>query len=154
MISNEKLENLCDFFNQVINQYEKFEKETHYFGIDIPLHLSDTHTIVAIGKHRNINVTDLSRLQGISRSGASQMVSKLVKRGFVKKEVSPQTENEVLLTLTETGEMVYHTHEKQHQWLRKELADVFEKYPDDTIDVLMKIGADIINVWETCKTIK
>lgn len=154
MISNDKLENLCDFFNQTVNQYEKFEKEAHCFGSDILLHLSDTHTIVAIGKHPNINIINLSRLQGISRSAASQMVSKLVKRGFVKKEISPKTDNEVLLILTETGEMVYHAHEAQHQWLRGKLADVFENYPDDTIDMLMKIGADIINIWETLQNDK
>ena len=148
MISDDKLDELCDFFNQVINQYEKFEKETHCFDIDTPLHLSDTHTIVAIGKHPNINIMNLSRLQGISRSAASQMVSKLVKRGFVKKEISLKTDNEVSLFLTELGEKVYYAHERQHRWLRAKLADTFEKYPKDTIDILMDIGKDIIGIWE------
>ena len=148
MISNDKLDELCDFFNLMINQYEKFEKGTHCFDISMQLHLSDTHTIVAIGKHPNINIISLSRLQGISRSAASQMVSKLVRRGFVKKEVSPKTVNEISLFLTETGQEVYHAHERQHQWLKEKLADIFEKYPENTIDLLMKIGGDIIGVWE------
>ncbi len=149
MVNDDRLDKLCDLFNQIVNQYGKFEKEVHVFGIDIPLHLSDTHTIVAIGKHTNINIVNLSRLQGISRSAASQMVSKLVKRGFVKKEVSPTTDNEVLLTLTEAGKNVYYAHEKQHQQLKVKLAGVFEKYPTDTLDILLKIGADLKNIWET-----
>lgn len=151
MIRDDTLENLCDFFNQTVNQYAKFEKETHCFGTDVPLHLSDTHTIVAIGKHPDINIITLSRLQGISRSAASQMVSKLVKRGFVKKEVSPKTDNEVLLNLTEAGEKVYCAHEAQHQWLRGKLAAVFEKYPDGTIELLMELGADITAIWESMR---
>jgi|InofroStandDraft_1065614.scaffolds.fasta_scaffold33283_1 Transcriptional regulators len=148
MISDDRLNELCDLFNQVVNQYGKFEKEVHAFGVDIPLHLSDTHTIVAIGKHTNINIVNLSRLQGISRSAASQMVSKLVKRGFVKKEVSPKTDNEIVLTLTETGKNVYYAHEKQHQQLKAKLTEIFEKYPAGTLDTLMQIGTDLKNIWE------
>ena len=148
MISDDRLNELCDLFNQVVNQYGKFEKEVHAFGVDIPLHLSDTHTIVAIGKHTNINIVNLSRLQGISRSAASQIVSKLVKRGFVKKEVSPKTDNEIVLTLTETGKNVYYAHEKQHQQLKAKLTEIFEKYPAGTLDTLMQIGTDLKNIWE------
>lgn len=149
MVKEDKLDKLCDLFNQIVNQYGKLEKATHSFGLNIPLHLSDTHTIVAIGRHSNINIVNLSHLQGISRSAASQMVSKLVKRGFVKKEVSPKTNNEVFLTLTETGETVFRAHEEQHQWLQKKLAEIFEQYPEDTIDILMNIGMDIQNIWES-----
>lgn len=38
-------------------------KKIHRFGVDLPLHLSDTHTIVAIGKHIHINIVGLLRLQ-------------------------------------------------------------------------------------------
>lgn len=144
----DKIEQLCDLFNQVINQYGKIEKEIHTYGVDIPLHLSDTHTIIAIGKNQNINVTNLSKLQGISRSAASQMVSKLVKRGLVIKEVSSETDNEVVLSLSETGKAVFRAHEKQHQWLRLKLTEIFRKYPKDTIDILMKIGNEIQDMWK------
>lgn len=148
MIDDDKLERLCDLFDKMVNQYARLEKQVHCFGVDVPLHLSETHTIVAVGKHPNINVISLSRLQGISRSAASQMVSKLARRGFVTKSVSPQTDNEVLLTLTEAGETVYSAHEAQHRWLRGKLSDILEKYPNDTADVLMSIGADIASVWD------
>lgn len=148
MIDTEKLEQLCELLNQVVNRYGKLEKEIHTNGIDIPLHLSDTHTIVAIGKNANINIAKLSRLQGISRSAVSQMVGKLVKQELVEKKISPETENEVILTLTENGKKVFHAHERQHQWLRVKLTSIFEKYPEDTIDTLMKIGVEIQNVWE------
>lgn len=148
MIDTEKLEQLCGLFNQVVNQYGKLEKEIHTNGADVPLHLSDTHTIVAIGKNTNINIAKLSRLQRVSRSAVSQMVSKLVKQGLVEKKISPETENEVILTLTENGKKVFYAHERAHQWLRAKLTSIFEKYPEDTIDTLMKIGVEIQNMWD------
>lgn len=149
MVSIDKLEQLCDKFNQMVNQYGKLEKEIHSYGTDIPLHLSDTHTIVAIGKNANINIVKLSRLQGVSRSAASQMVGKLVKRGFVKKETSPETDNEVILTLSETGEKVFAAHERQHQWLQKKMITIFEKYPENTVDLLMNINEELQDMWRS-----
>lgn len=145
----DKIEQLCDLFNQMIHQYGKLEKEIHTCGINISLHLSDTHTIVAIGKNTDINITNLAKLQGISKSAASQMVSKLVKRGLVQKSLSPETDNEVILSLTQEGQEVFQAHEKQHQWLRAKLTMIFEKYPEDTIDTLMKIGIEIQDMWRS-----
>lgn len=142
-----KIEQLCDLFNQVVNQYGKLEKEVHTYGTDLPLHLSDTHTIVAIGKNRDINITGLAKLQGISRSAASQMVTKLTARGFVKKEISPETDNEVVLSLTETGEEVCRAHERQHRWLREKLAAVLAEYPEETIEILLRLGVEIQEIW-------
>lgn len=143
-----KIEQLCSQFNQMMHQYEMLEKQIQTYEIDTPLHLSDTHTIVAIGKHRDINIVNLAKLQGITRSAVSQMVGKLVKRGFVKKAVSPETNNEVVLSLTEKGNIVLRAHEKQHQWLRGKLAAVLEKYPEDTVDTLLKIGIEIQEIWK------
>ena len=117
MQDDKKLDALCDLFIRLTNEYKRFEKECHCFDVDSPLHLSDTHTIVAIGKNTNINIMQLSKLQGISRSAVSQMISKLVQRGFVKKTRSTKTENEVVLTLTEKGQRVYYLHEQQHEQL-------------------------------------
>lgn len=149
MKNTDKIDRLCDLFNQMVNQYGKLEKELHTYGTNVPLHLSDTHTIVAIGKNGNINITNLAKLQGISRSAVSQMISKLVKRELVKKEISPETDNEVVLSLTETGAVIFQAHETQHQWLQAQLTAILEKYPEDTIDILMKLGVEIQDMWNT-----
>ncbi|MBY2478848.1 MarR family transcriptional regulator [Clostridioides difficile] len=144
----DKLEQLCDFFNQIVNQYGQFEKEFHTCEINASLHLSDTHTIVDIGKNPYINITNLSKLQGVSRSAVSQMISKLVKRGFVKKEISPRTDNEVILSLTESGKRIFCIHEKQHEFLQTKLTAIFKKYPENTIDILMELGTEIQDLWK------
>lgn len=148
MENDDKIDRLCDSFNQMVNHYGQLEKEFHTYEAGTSLHLSDTHTIVAIGKNANINISNLAKLQGISRSAVSQMVSKLVKRGFVRKDISLQTDNEVVLSLTETGEKVFNAHKKQHERLKEKLAEIFAKYPDDTIDVLMRISSEIQDMWK------
>ena len=86
-------------------------------------------------------------LQGTSKSAVSQTISKLVKKGFVEKKTSPDTDNEVVLLLTERGKQVCKMHESQHDWLKSQLAAVFEKYPQDTISVLSGLAVDIQAIW-------
>ena len=38
-------------------------------------------------------------------------------------------------------------HESQHDWLKSQLAAVFEKYPQDTISVLSGLAVDIQAIW-------
>lgn len=138
---------LCDLFLQTMNQYNQLEKQIHLRGIGSELRLSEIHTIIAINSQDNQNITVLAKKQGISKSAVSQMVSKLVKKGFITKEPSPETDNEVVLRLTESGKSVCMEHEQQHQWLRKQLSDIFSKYPSETTDTLAKLAVDVQKMW-------
>lgn len=146
-MENTSIDKLCELFLQTINQYNALEKKTHTYDIEPQIYLSEIHTIVAVGTHEAINVTELARLQGTSKSAVSQTISKLVKKGFVEKKTSPDTDNEVVLLLTERGKQVCKMHESQHDWLKSQLATVFEKYPQDTISVLSGLAVDIQAIW-------
>ena len=141
------IDKLCELFLQTINQYNALENKTHTYDIDPPIYLSEIHTIVAVGAHEAINVTGLAQLQGTSKSAVSQAISRLVKKGFIEKRTSPDTDNEVILLLTEKGKQVFNMHESQHDWLKSQLAAVFEKYPQDTISVLSGLAVDIQAIW-------
>lgn len=141
------LDQVCELFLQTINQYTALEKRTHTYHIEPKIYLAEIHTIVMIGAHENINITDLSKLQGISKSAVSQAISKLVKKGFIEKKVSPDTENEVILSLTEKGQQVSDLHEKQHILIRAKLAAILEKYPSETVNMLSSLSVDIQKMW-------
>lgn len=138
---------LCELFLQTINQYGQLERYTHLQGIGFELRLSEIHTIVAINTQDGLNITALAKKQGVSKSAVSQMVSKLVKKGFITKELSPETDNEVVLKLTESGTAVCQEHEQQHKWLRTQLSAVFAKYPSGTVDTLAQIALDLQKMW-------
>ena len=75
-MENTSIDKLCELFLQTINQYKVLEKKTHTYDIDPQIHLSEIHTIVAVGAHEAINVTGLAQLQGTSKSAVSQAISK------------------------------------------------------------------------------
>jgi len=90
---------------------------------DLPISVDETtvvstkeaHVIQTIGDNENIGVTALGDFFGISKSAASQMVSKLDSKGFIKKKRSEDNNKEVNLVLTELGRKAYKAHEETHR---------------------------------------
>lgn len=75
---------------------------------------NEIHFLQAVGDNESINVTELGKLFGITKSAASQKVTKLVKKGLVKKDWSLHSGKELQLSLTETGWRAYQVHEQYH----------------------------------------
>ncbi len=142
------IDRLTELFLQTVNQYAALEKHIHIYEVEPKIYLAEIHTIVAVGMHENINITELAILLGISKSAASQAVSKLVEKGFVEKKVSPNTENEVILSLTEKGKQVSVMHEKQHSVMRAKLAAIFDRYPPETLDNISSLTIEVQRMWE------
>lgn len=147
-MNNLPVDQLCELYLQTINQYSALQKSTHTYDVEPKIYLAEIHTIAAIRAHENINITDLAKLQGTSRSAASQAVSRLVKKGFIEKRVSPDTDNEVILSLTEKGEKVSDLHDKQHILLREKLTAILNKYPPETVDILSSLAIDVQKMWK------
>ncbi|CDZ25056.1 hypothetical protein CCDG5_1964 [[Clostridium] cellulosi] len=143
------IDDLCELFRQVINQYIELDKKPYSYGIGQKLYLSEVHTIDAIGKHDKINITKLAMYQNVTKGAVSQMVRKLVKKNLVIKSVSPETENEVVLSLTEDGKKVYRGHERFHKYLNKKIEHLLAQQPPGTCELLASLGMELKKVWKT-----
>lgn len=88
----------------------------------LPVRLSDgtelthreLHAIEAMGGCSPINVTDLGAHFGVTKSAASQMVTKLVAKGLVRKSYAEHSNKEYQLTLTKLGREAFQFHEHIH----------------------------------------
>jgi len=73
------------------------------------------HAIHIIGKGNNINVTQIAKSFGVTKSAASQMIKKLAKNDFIIKEKSKHSNKELRLTLSKKGWNAFHAHAEFHQ---------------------------------------
>ena len=90
-------EEFVETFQRIVHKYDQFEKKKRYYGTDQLVSISEIHTIDAIGRSGSINVTFLAQTLGVTKGSASQMVYKLVDKGFVEKQISPISDREVVL---------------------------------------------------------
>ncbi|VVS93702.1 marr-type hth domain [Desulfoluna spongiiphila] len=137
------IKNLIQKITQVLHKYERMEKLPLVITIDggDPLTVStkEVHTIEVIGNHQEINITDVAGHFGITKSGASQMVSKLEKKGFVERRQSAHSNKEYWLYLTQTGWAAYHTHERMHGEERVDLFEHLSEFPVSELDKTAQI---------------
>jgi DNA-binding MarR family transcriptional regulator len=99
---------------RIRNKTNLMESIPRDFGIGEPLYLTEIHTLQAIGKTPDNNVRIIAGLMGVTPSAASQVITRLTRRGLVRKIRGVRNEKEVALELTEKGRVAYTTHEKIH----------------------------------------
>lgn len=99
---------------RIAHQYARIEEMPLRFDEDGEVTTREAHIVQAVGEADGMNVTGLAVRFGITKSAASQMVSKLVRKGFVEKRPSPHSNKEFILFLTERGRMVFDAHERLH----------------------------------------
>jgi len=113
-------------FLRVVNKFNRFEKIPMDFGIDEKLFPSEIHTIEAIGRHPQVNVTQLAQKLGITKGALSQTLKKLVEKQLAKKVKSIANDKELFLELTQKGRKAYSGHAQFHEDMYKD----FMKYMD------------------------
>lgn len=121
---------MTSLMERVIHKYTQWEDKKRTYGTDLPLSKAEIHTIAAVGSHPNINITSLAERLGITKGAASQMIYKLVDKGIVEKKVSPDSDTEVVLNLTENGMINYKAHEEYHRQTNDKAMKLLEDMPD------------------------
>ena len=99
---------------RIRNKMNVMEDLPHDFGVDNLLHLSEIHTIQAIGKTPENNIRIIAGILGVTPSAASQVITRLTRRGLVKKVRGLRNEKEVSLELTGKGRVAFLNHEAVH----------------------------------------
>ncbi|CAN2046758.1 Regulatory protein MarR [Candidatus Magnetomoraceae bacterium gMMP-1] len=115
---------MCLKLLRIFNKHSQIETMKIHFDEAVEVTPKEIHTIQAIGKNKHINITGLGTHFGVSKSAASQIITKLVKKGFVKKELSLHSNKEFALSLTELGWKAFYAHEEIHE---KHMTDLIKR---------------------------
>lgn len=130
-------------FERIFNKYEALRKQPIQYDENTVLYRSELHMIEVVGNYKDINITKLANVLGITRGGASQGIDKLCKKQMIIKKTSPLTDNEVVLTLTERGKRVFESHKEYHKKMYEDFEEILDKYPKETCKALTSILTDL-----------
>ena len=139
------------------NKYNQFNNKMVIFLKDINITHTEIHAIACIGDHESMNLTQLAKLRGISKSAASQMVYRLCDKGLVIKSTSPKSDAEIILSLTDLGNEAYEAHLKYHETTTSLFFQTLKQIPLDTVkeleDILQKLDVALDEMLEnkSCK---
>lgn len=108
--------------HRILNKFQRLESTSIQLGSGKAITHKELHVIQAIGEIKQINITKIGAHFGVTKSAASQVISKLVQKGLVTKEQSVHSGKEFQLTLTELGWEAYKLHENHHGKNIREIA--------------------------------
>jgi len=106
---------IAQTMDRIIHKYIRNEELKRSYGTDALLTRKEVHTIEYIGENPGLNLKSLAEVQGVSKGAASQMVSKLVEKGYIQRKESLSSGAEISLYLTEKGETAFAGHLEYHK---------------------------------------
>lgn len=113
---------------KTMHKYMQIEKMSRDYS-GIILSQAEVHMVACIGDYPSINVTKLAAMRGVTKGAASQMIYKLVDKKLVLKSVSPDSDTEVCLNLTELGLKVHKAHQEYHDHVGDQFFNMLRDMP-------------------------
>jgi DNA-binding MarR family transcriptional regulator len=99
----------------IMKLYEDLEKTPRKFGTDMPLTSSEIHLLELIGDNEGLSVTDIARLQGVTKGAISQNLKRLKAKGFTVSQPDSKNIFRSLILLTNKGKIAYYAHKHWHE---------------------------------------
>lgn len=131
-------ERFLEQFVRTVHKYIRFEEQKRYYGTDMLITVAEIHTIDAIGKSGSINLINLSKVMGITKGSASQMVYKLMDKGLVNKAISPDSDREIVITLTEKGQQAFDGHRQMHIESSLKMNSIVDNMPPEVLETSLQ----------------
>ena len=128
---------ITDLFIKMVNKYNALEKVPVKFKDVHDLYHSERHMIDKIGDNPDMNITEFAESLGVTKGAISQIVSKLEKKGVVKRYKKSGSEKEVILHLTKEGKELYEMHKKVNEESILPLYNKLSTHSDEEVDFLV-----------------
>jgi DNA-binding MarR family transcriptional regulator len=95
--------------------------------------------LINMGDHPEMNVTEVANYIGVTKGAVSQTITKLEKKGFIKRYKNSTNEKEVFIELTAAGREIYKTRKEVNERSLMPLLRELEKHPDEKIAFLVNM---------------
>ena len=116
---------------KLLNLFKEMENTQFKISDNITVFPGEIHMISAIATSNGINVTEVAARLDISKSAASQMIKKLVRKGLIEKAHTEQNNKEIRLLLTREGKTALDIVEKRHLELKEKFFSFAPTFSDE-----------------------
>ena len=128
---------LFESFLRIVNKYNSLGKHPMTYGTQHKFYHSERHMLDIVGDDSGLNITEFAKAAGITKGAISQVVSKLEKKGALKRFKSGDNDKEIKLSLTQHGEKIYAHHQSVNEESINHLWRELKKHPEEKIEFLI-----------------
>lgn len=128
---------LINSFIRMVNKYNALEKYPVRYGSRQNFYHSERHMIDTFADNPQMNITDFALMNGVTKGAVSQVVTKLEKKGVIRRFKRSGNEKEVFIELTQTGKEIYEQHQKVNKETISSIQNELGKFSDDKVEFLI-----------------
>lgn len=107
---NTELQTLIDLFLRILHLYSIIGRKPKDYGTGDLLYFTEIHTITIVGRNKEINMTQLAEIMGVTKGAISQTIRKLVNKNLILRS-NINNRKEINLKLSEKGMKVLKSQE-------------------------------------------
>lgn len=133
-----ELQGLINQFLKILHLYSVINRKPKDYGTGDLLFFTEIHTIAMVGSNREINMTRLADLMGVTRGAISQTIRKLVAKDLIIK-LNTTNRKEINLRLSEKGMLVYKGQESFQNEIFTFAGTLYEKAKAEDIQVVNRL---------------
>lgn len=116
----------------------EYDALPHHYG-DVILYQAEAYIVNCIGAYPNITTTGLAEALNKTASACSQVVRKLIDKGFVIQERNNSNKRVYNLTLTEQGQRLYLDHIEFNKNCQKITFDMLSDFTNTELEIYLSI---------------
>lgn len=150
MIGRERAIELIEKMLWMTEEYVRLAGTSKSYGTGDRFHRLDIHLLHSIGLESGINVTELAKKHGISKSAVSQALRKLEKKALVKRYQLAENRKEILFCLTTRGKCAFEAHMEFHRKAEDPFIEEMANFSEDealgtekVIDLLLRRASHV-----------
>ncbi len=130
---------ILNTLTSINEKYALMEKNPRIYGKDIKVYPSQIRAIVMVGHNPGINITELAQRLEITKASASELITKLVGNGLVRKTKEAGNNKEVLLFTTDKCQVVLNDLDKQHEQAFHDFKLILSELHETNFEVVVKV---------------
>lgn len=135
-MNNIKLLELYNQFNKIHNQFTAVKRQLVNTDYEEPLYPAEMQVLCLIESHPDYSISDISKSLYMSKSAASQLVSKLCHKNFMEKKRDPTNERFTILELNAKGHEAVAKFLCNESYTFGELIQFMNTYSNNDLDVI------------------
>lgn len=125
---------LVQLFNDILHIEEKSIKNKELTDLS----MNEIHTIEAIGVDKQRTMGEIAHDLRITVGTLTTAITKLIKKGYVKRERTEEDRRVVLVSLTLEGEKVYKEHQVFHEEMINSMLGNFSEKEEEVLAVALE----------------
>lgn len=106
------------------------------------LYMREIHFLMAADPRKPVSVTSLAKTLDVTLGAASQMATKLEKKGLIVRSPDPDDRRRTMVSLTEEGRLLHQAHIEYDRKRMSMMNDLFRGFSDE--DLRRLIEAEVL----------